>query len=44
FVTYEVELDKIARAYTDAIWSLPAMQEWLEAAATEPEYLAESKL
>jgi glutathione S-transferase len=44
FVTYEVELDEIARAYADAIWSLPAMQEWLEAAAAESEYLAESKL
>lgn len=37
FVTYGVQLDSIAQAYTQAVLTLPAMQEWLEAAATEPE-------
>ncbi|NJN58769.1 MAG: glutathione S-transferase family protein [Leptolyngbyaceae cyanobacterium SL_5_9] len=44
FVTYEVELGGIAKAYADSIWSLPAMQEWVTAAAAESEYLTESKL
>jgi glutathione S-transferase len=44
FVTYGVELDEIAQAYADSIWSLPAMQAWVAAAAAESEYLAESKL
>jgi glutathione S-transferase len=37
FVTYGVQLDSIAQAYTQAVLTLPAMQEWLKAAATEPE-------
>jgi glutathione S-transferase len=44
FVTYGVELDEIAQAYADAVWSLPALQEWMAAAAAESEYLVESKL
>jgi len=44
FVTYEVELDPIARAYADAVWALPALQEWLTAAAIEPEVIANHKL
>lgn len=44
FVTYGVELNEIAQAYADVIWALPAMQEWLTAAAAESEYLADSKL
>jgi len=37
FVTYGVQLDAIAQAYAEAVYALPAMQEWLTAAATEPE-------
>lgn len=40
FVTYGVQLDSIAQAYTQAVLTLPAMQEWLKAAATEPETLS----
>ncbi len=31
FRTYGVDLPPVARAYADAIWSLPAMQDWLDA-------------
>lgn len=44
FITYEVALEPIAQAYADAIWSLPAMQEWVNAAAIEPETLSETIL
>jgi glutathione S-transferase len=37
FITYGVPLDNTAQAYADAILSLPAMQEWLTAAAAETE-------
>jgi glutathione S-transferase len=37
FLTYGVQLDSIAQTYTQAVLTLPAMQEWLKAAATEPE-------
>ncbi len=36
FVTYGVELDAGARAYTDAVMAHPAMQEWLAAGEDEP--------
>jgi glutathione S-transferase len=36
FTTYGVEVDPIARAYMDAVWSLPAMQRWKAEAAPEP--------
>jgi len=36
FFTYGVPVDPIARAYMDAVWALPSMQSWLEAAAREP--------
>lgn len=36
FVTYEVELDAVARSYRDAVMALPAMQTWAEAARAEP--------
>lgn len=32
FTTFAVPLDPVAQAYCDAIWSLPAMQEWKQAA------------
>jgi glutathione S-transferase len=36
FRTYRVELDEVAQAYVDAVWALPAMQEWAVAAGNEP--------
>jgi glutathione S-transferase len=44
FVTYEVELDPVSRDYADTVWALPAMQDWLTAAAAEPEVIVEHKL
>jgi len=41
FVTYGVPLDAIAQAYTEAILALPAMQDWMAAAAAEIEVLAD---
>ena len=37
FITYDVKLDGVAQAYVEAIWSLPAMQEWVAAASNELE-------
>jgi glutathione S-transferase len=36
FRTYKIELDDICQAYADAVWALPAMQEWVVAAGNEP--------
>jgi glutathione S-transferase len=36
FRTYRVPLDEIAQAYADAVWALPAVQEWAVAAKNEP--------
>ena len=36
FRTYKITADEVAQAYGDAIWNLPAMQEWLQAAKKEP--------
>ena len=36
FRTYGVKLDEVSAAYAEAVWSLPAMQEWIEAARKEP--------
>jgi glutathione S-transferase len=36
FRTYKIELDDICQAYVDAVWALPAMQEWAVAAGNEP--------
>jgi glutathione S-transferase len=36
FVTYDVELDAVARAYRDAVLALPAMKAWTEAGKNEP--------
>ncbi len=44
FITYEVALEPIAQAYANAIWSLPTLQEWVNAAAIEPETLSETVL
>ncbi|MGB5959639.1 MAG: glutathione S-transferase family protein [Coleofasciculaceae cyanobacterium] len=37
FITYDVQLDSVAQAYAKAIYELPAMQEWVEAASCELE-------
>jgi len=36
FRTYRVALDDEAQAYSDAVWTMPAMQEWAQAASNEP--------
>ena len=36
FRTYKIELNQELQAYSDAIWALPALQEWLAAARKEP--------
>jgi len=36
FRTYRIELNAELQAYADAVWSLPAMQEWVGAAKKEP--------
>ncbi len=41
FKTYDVLLDSITSAYTESVWQLPAMQEWLTAAAAETEVIAD---
>jgi glutathione S-transferase len=44
FVTYGVKLNTLEQAYADAIWQLPAMQLWLEAATQEEETIPEFEL
>ena len=39
FATYDVALTPAAQAYVNAVWGLPAMQEWLSAAEVEAEVL-----
>ncbi|MEO8803787.1 MAG: glutathione S-transferase family protein [Rudaea sp.] len=36
FISYGVTLDRIERAYADAILALPALREWLEETVNEP--------
>jgi glutathione S-transferase len=43
FVTYGVELPQLARAYVDAVLTLPAVREWSAAARAEPEVVAEEE-
>jgi glutathione S-transferase len=43
FRTYKVELEEVAQAYADAVWGLPALQEWLTAATNEPMIIEESE-
>ena len=40
FITYDVKLDAVGKAYMEAIWALPTMQEWLAAASSEEENIA----
>jgi len=44
FVSYGVECDAAMQAYVDALLALPALQEWLRAAAAETESLAATDL
>jgi glutathione S-transferase len=37
FRSYGVALPPVAQAYADALWALPAMQEWAAAGVAEPE-------
>lgn len=41
FLTYDVKLDSDCAAYAQAIMAMPAMQEWVEAARSEPDEFAE---
>ncbi|HEX7968298.1 MAG TPA: glutathione S-transferase family protein [Stellaceae bacterium] len=36
FRTYKIELDQESQRYADAVWELPALQEWYTAAGNEP--------
>ncbi len=44
FITYGVKLEGVAQAYAEAVWQLPAMQEWLAAAMSEGESISNLKL
>lgn len=44
FNTYAVELPSAARDYADTMFALPAMQEWLTAARTEPQIIPQCEL
>ena len=41
FLTYDVALDPLSRAYCQAILGWPALQRWIAAAKTEPDELEE---
>jgi len=41
FMTYDVTLDTVCAGYCKRIMELPAMQEWIKAAAQEPEEIDE---
>jgi glutathione S-transferase len=41
FLTYDVPLDSVSRAYCQAIAQWPALKSWIEAAKSEPEELEE---
>jgi glutathione S-transferase len=44
FETYKTRLDPVSSAYTDAILSLPATQEWIEAAKKETRRIEDSEV
>ncbi len=44
FITYDVKLDTVAQSYAEAVWALPAMQEWVTAASNEVENIDNLKL
>ncbi|HSW21010.1 MAG TPA: glutathione S-transferase family protein [Ramlibacter sp.] len=41
FLTYDVALDRVCAGYCKRVMELPAMQEWLKAAKSEPEEIDE---
>jgi glutathione S-transferase len=41
FLTYDVKLDTLCASYCLAVMAMPAMQEWVTAAKTEPDELEE---
>jgi glutathione S-transferase len=41
FLTYDVALDETCTAYVDTILAMPAMKDWMTAAAAEPDDLEE---
>jgi glutathione S-transferase len=41
FVTYDVPLDEVCRTYRDTILAMPAMREWIDLAAREPDEIEE---
>jgi glutathione S-transferase len=41
FLTYDVKLDPTCEDYRDAVLALPAMREWIELAAAEPDEIEE---
>ena len=41
FLTYDVKLDGVCASYCKTIMAMPAMQEWVAAAKTEPDELEE---
>jgi glutathione S-transferase len=43
FATYGVRLPELAKAYADHILNLPAMQEWIDAARAEHDFLADDE-
>jgi glutathione S-transferase len=43
FATYGVRLPEAAKAYADSILNLPAMQEWIDGARAEHDFLADDE-
>jgi glutathione S-transferase len=44
FKTYDIALDDGPRAYADAVWNLPELQQWYEAARNEPWFIPEFEI
>ena len=42
-VSYEIELDEVARAYVDTLYHDPAIRRWIEAGKAEPEVIEEDE-
>jgi glutathione S-transferase len=43
FRTYKIDVDDEAQRYGEAVWALPALQEWLAAARNEPMIIEDSE-
>ena len=41
FVTYDVKLEPLLKAYADTIMAMPEMKEWIAAAKEEPAEIEE---